>query len=69
MNVYDIVIVMFFVVASGAAYVAYWAGYCWVMRGLWPTGPAWLVCPKVWLFLAVCITGLILTLLIFRAAR
>ena len=69
MNVYDIIIVIFFLFASGIAYVAYWFAYCWAMQAAWPTGPQWVVCPKLWVFLAVCITGVILTLSLFRAAR
>ena len=69
MNIYDIIIVLFFLFASGLVYVVYWMAYCWAMQAAWPAGPAWFVCPKLSVFLAVCITGVILTLLLLRAAR
>lgn len=46
------------------AYLGYWSAYCWAWHIVWPTGPEWLVRPHPFTFLAVSITGVIITLLI-----
>jgi len=37
-----------------------WALWCWVMPQLWPTGPANLIQPNFWLFVAAwCLMSLV----------
>ena len=50
------------------AYIAYWTGYCWAWHFVWPNGPQWLVRPHALSFLAVNITGVIITLMILSRA-
>lgn len=59
---------LFALLVLAAAYVGYWAAWCWAWHYAWPSGPQWFVRPHVSHFLLVNITGLILTLVICSRA-
>lgn len=68
MTPYDLFLMAAALSALCLVYLAYWTGWCWAWHFVWRTGPQWLVRPNVFLFLAVHITGVIITLMILSKA-
>ena len=68
MGLYDIFLWVAIASTIVTAYMGYWTGWCWVFERLWLHAPEWLVRPHPFLFLAVNITGVIITLLILNKA-
>ena len=68
LGLYDFFLLVAVLSMVAMVYLAYWSGYCWVWHYVWARGPEWLVRPHPLSFLAVNITGVIITLLILNKA-